>query len=68
VLNDQEQQSTGETLVEATDQMVGRPRCRLPRRRLPRSWKPEERDGSLSEEGDEEGAQQQQINYRLVEF
>jgi hypothetical protein len=59
--------------VEATDQMVGRPRCRLPRRRLsrrrlPRSWKPKERDGSLSKEGDEEGAQQQQINYRLVEF
>jgi hypothetical protein len=53
--------------------MVGRPRCRLPRRRLsrrrlPRSWKPKEWDGSLSKEGDEEGAQQQQINYRLVEF
>jgi hypothetical protein len=65
VLNDQEEQSTGATQVEATDQMV----------RATQQEVGEHQDESLDEEGslfdmgeEDGGGQQPWINYRLVQF
>jgi hypothetical protein len=65
VFNDQEQQSTGVTQVEATDQMVGATQQEV---REHQEEAPDE-EGSSSDEGEEDdGGQQPRINYRLVQF
>jgi hypothetical protein len=65
VLNDQEQQSTGATQLEATDQMVRATQQEV------REYQEEAPDveGSSSNAGEEDGGGQQPwINYRFVQF
>jgi hypothetical protein len=65
VFNDQEQQSTGTTQVEATDQMVGVTQQEV---REHHKEAPDE-EGSSSDAGEEDGGgQQPRINYKLVQF
>jgi hypothetical protein len=65
VFNDQEQQSTGATQVEATDQMVGATQQEVKEHQ---EEAPDE-EGLSSDAGEEDGGgQQPRINYRLVQF
>jgi hypothetical protein len=65
VFNDQEQQSTGATQVEATGQMVGATQQEVKEHQ---EEAPDE-EGLSSDAGEEDGGgQQPRINYRLVQF
>jgi hypothetical protein len=65
VFNDQEQQSTGATQVEATDQMVRATQQEVGEHQ---EEAPDE-EGSSSNAGEEDGGgQQPRINYMLVQF
>jgi hypothetical protein len=65
VFNDKEQQSTGATQVEATDQMVRATQQEVGEHQ---EEAPDE-EGSSSDAGEEDGGgQQPRINYRLVQF